>query len=228
MEDVHACEFQQRFIDGFLIQSRAERDDILVDEDIVSEQARIEPQDGLKHMVSTTGDSIQVIEFLFAGQYHHARLRLDFLDELDVPCPCKDLQGIMGWKHRQVKRAAKQVEIEVEHLLEPLTDADPQEIAHSLVDVSDEVLVGEGFGNVPLQGALVGVLDEQHGIGPLPVTACPTRLLVILLQGIGDVDMNHQPHIRLVDAHAEGIGRHHDTALVTGPLVLFVLLVLDI
>ena len=78
------------------------------------------------------------------------------------------------------------------------------------------------------EDALVGVLDQQDSIGALAVTACPTRLLIILLQGIGNIHMNHKTNVRLVDTHAESIGCHHHAALVAGPLGLLIFLVLDI
>ena len=134
----------------------------------------------------------------------------------------------MRCQHGKVESLAEEVEIEVEHLLVAFANAHPQEVAHPLVDVADEILVGEGLGDVTPQCALVGVLDEQHRIGPLAVTACPAGFLIIFLERIWDIDMHHKPHVGLVDAHAERIGCHHHAALVGSPFVLFVLLVLDI
>ena len=52
---------------------------------------------------------------------------------------------------------------------------------------------------------------QQKAIGGLAVTAGPSCLLVIRLERPRHRVMQHQPHVRLVDAHAEGV-RGHDHA----------------
>ena len=51
---------------------------------------------------------------------------------------------------------------------------------------------------------LLGV--EQHAPGRLLVPSGPARFLQVVLQRPGNVGVNHQPDVGLVDAHAEGVG----------------------
>ena len=44
---------------------------------------------------------------------------------------------------------------------------------------------------------------EQYAPGSSPVASRSPRLLQLVLQGAGDVGVDHQPHFGLVDAHAE-------------------------
>ena len=70
---------------------------------------------------------------------------------------------------------------------------------------------------------LVDQLAQAHDIlqavdhprfGGLPVAAGPSRLLVIGFHALRQVHMGHEPHIGLVDAHAEGDGRRDDHAVL--------------
>ena len=64
----------------------------------------------------------------------------------------------------------------------------------------------------PLPGAreILGG-PEQPGLGRLAVAAGAAGLLVISLDALGDGGVGDEPHVGLVDAHAEGDGRgdHH-------------------
>ena len=53
---------------------------------------------------------------------------------------------------------------------------------------------------------------EQHAARRLAVASGAARLLEIVFQRSGDVGMDDQPHVRLVDPHAEGVGRRDDPA----------------
>ena len=60
---------------------------------------------------------------------------------------------------------------------------------------------------------VVGVV-EQHAVRLLLVPAGAAGLLQVVLQRRGDVGVDHQPHIGLVDTHAEGVrgGDHPQVA----------------
>ena len=49
-------------------------DGLLVDEDVVGKQPRVHPEDSLQHAVGTRSGGLQVVELLFTGKNHHARL----------------------------------------------------------------------------------------------------------------------------------------------------------
>ncbi len=67
-------------------------------------------------------------------------------------------------------------------------------------------------------GVLQHLLEHQHvlqtvghpGIGGQTVTPCPTGFLIISLERFGQVHVRDEPHVGLVDAHAERDGRDHD------------------
>jgi len=47
---------------------------------------------------------------------------------------------------------------------------------------------------------------EQNALGRVPVPACSAGLLVVGLDGARHRVMKDEAHVRLVDAHPEGIG----------------------
>ena len=51
---------------------------------------------------------------------------------------------------------------------------------------------------------------EQHAAGGGPVASGAPGLLQVILERAGDVGVDDQPHVGLVDAHAEGVGRGDD------------------
>ncbi len=67
-------------------------------------------------------------------------------------------------------------------------------------------------------GVLQHLLEHHHilkavshpGICRQAVATGPTGLLVIGFQGLGQVEVSNEPHVGLVDTHAEGNGRDHD------------------
>ncbi len=58
----------------------------------------------------------------------------------------------------------------------------------------------------------LGVLaaEEQHAAGGLAIPPGPAGLLHVVLQRTRNVGVDHQPDVRLVDPHAEGVGRGDD------------------
>ena len=77
-------------------------------------------------------------------------------------------------------------------------------------DLADEILL--------LGSVAVGI--EQHAITGQAVSPGAARFLIIALNGLGQVVVHHQPHVRFVDAHAEGDGGHHDLHLVADEFLL--------
>ena len=65
---------------------------------------------------------------------------------------------------------------------------------------------------------------EQHATRRLPVAPCAPRLLEIILQRAGNVGVDHQPDVRLVDPHAEGVGRRDRAQFAADEALLHVLL----
>ena len=67
---------------------------------------------------------------------------------------------------------------------------------------------------------------EQHATRRIPVAAGAARLLQVVFQRSRDIGVNHQPHIGLVDAHAEGIGGHDYPQLTADEALLYALFTL--
>ena len=65
---------------------------------------------------------------------------------------------------------------------------------------------------------------EQHTARRFPVTSGPARFLYIVFQRTRDIGMNDQAHIRLVDAHTEGVGGDDHPEATTDELLLYVFL----
>ena len=61
---------------------------------------------------------------------------------------------------------------------------------------------------------LVAIRVEHHAVARQTVPACAPRLLVVCLQRLWQFLVDHQPHVRLVDPHAERDGCGDDVHLV--------------
>jgi len=64
-----------------------------------------------------------------------------------------------------------------------------------------------------LLGPRVGVVEQQLTDGGLAIAAGAARFLIVGLHAAGDFIMNHESHVRAVDAHAEGVGGDRDVRL---------------
>jgi hypothetical protein len=60
----------------------------------------------------------------------------------------------------------------------------------------------------------------QDGGGRVPVTSGAPDLLVVGVEGLGDVGVDHEADVGLVDAHAERRGRHDDVEFVVEELLV--------
>ncbi len=57
-------------------------------------------------------------------------------------------------------------------------------------------------------------IEQQQAIGPQPVASRPADLLIVVLEALRQVVMEHEPHVRFVDPHAEGDCGDDDRDLV--------------
>src|SRR5208283_560656 len=88
--------------------------------------------------------------------------------------------------------------------------AEPAEVAQFLSCLPDDLnTCGIVCGQVtdPLR---IGAAVQEEALGRFPVTACPSGLLVIGFEGFGEIVVDNEAYIRLVDPHAERDGRTDD------------------
>ena len=80
----------------------------------------------------------------------------------------------------------------------------------------DPFLLVRGLAFVDLHAAQTNVAHavERQRVGRQPVAAGAADLLIIALDVGGEVGVEHEADIRLVDAHAEGHGGDHDNAVL--------------
>ena len=78
-----------------------------------------------------------------------------------------------------------------------------------LIDVGDKLQRGEGDVQQLFQPANVRAVPQEDGPGALPVPSGAARLLEIGFRALRQARVGYEAHVRLVDAHAEGIGAHH-------------------
>ena len=55
---------------------------------------------------------------------------------------------------------------------------------------------------------------DHPGVGGQAIPSGPAGFLVVGLHRLGHVQVGHEAHVRFVDTHAEGNGRHHDDPLL--------------
>ena len=111
------------------------------------------------------------------------------------------------WK--LMESAAERLHGEVESPSLCLANADLKEVGDVFVGLPDVIERRVGLFDAPIEGSDVLVVVEQHGVGCPSVTPRTSGLLEVCLERVGHVVMDDQPHVGLVDSHAEGVRRHH-------------------
>ena len=89
------------------------------------------------------------------------------------------------------------------HLAASIAPADPAQSPQHPVDLASCEARAGRHSELPLH-VVPGV--EQHAVGLVLVPSGAARLLQVVLQRGRNVGVYHQPHVGLVDAHAEGVG----------------------
>ena len=87
------------------------------------------------------------------------------------------------------------------------------------------------FGLVKQDEVLIQVLVAIEYIAfgiEVWVSSCTSSLLYIVLQRVGDVVVDNQPHIALIYSHAEGGGGNDDSYLIAHEGILIVYLLIGI
>ena len=105
-----------------------------------------------------------------------------------------------------------------------LTQAE-QRIQFHLLDTLEFFAAAGSLDHLPQLGDILQAVD-QPGIGGFAIATGPARFLVIGLHRLRQIEVRHESHIGLIDAHAESDGRNHnhrffrqETALMRRPHV---------
>ena len=69
-------------------------------------------------------------------------------------------------------------------------------------------------------GGDVALAKEQHAVRRLAVAPGAASLLIVAFEVLGHVEVDDKAHVRLVDAHAKGVGGHHHQCAVIGEVLL--------
>ena len=98
--------------------------------------------------------------------------------------------------------------------------AQPQHAFQALVFVALVLLVATALGEHLFE--LDGVFQPigHPGRGRVAITAGTAGFLIVGLNALGQIQMRHKPHVRFVDAHAEGNGGDHDNAVLAQEALL--------
>jgi hypothetical protein len=82
-----------------------------------------------------------------------------------------------------------------------------------LIDRADHRGGRVGALDEELLGAGVGVVEQQLADGGLAIASGASGFLIVGLDAAGHLVVDHEAHVRAVDAHAEGVGGHRDIHL---------------
>ena len=95
-------------------------------------------------------------------------------------------------------------------------------ISHRLhEELTSDLLFGDGLPKHEfLQFLDILVAVEGDAVGRFTVPACPSGLLVISLDALGNIEMDYEPYVRLVYPHSEGYGGDNDVYIFHQEAVL--------
>ena len=127
--------------------------------------------------------------------------------EADVAAPAVVLRPRLAEILQQEFPPASGQAAELDHAFQLVLRVAPLGLVFDPVD--EEVLL-----------PLVAVGVEQHALAGQAVAPGAARLLIVAFERLGQVVVHDQPHVGLVDAHAEGDGCHDDERVVADELFL--------
>jgi hypothetical protein len=137
------------------------------------------------------------------------------------PCFFEPLEGVVGLNGGQAVILLERFEFKVEAGHEAAAGRQLVLVGQGLVHLPQDGFRRVGQFDAPPQVVEVGGVVEGHGVGFFLVAAPAAGFLVVGFQRVGQVHVHHHPHVGLVDAHAEGVGRHDHPGAVVDPVVLF-------
>ena len=152
---------------------------------------------------------IYIIQCVAIHQDAHLRGHLDILGEGQVLRALQVFQGIVHGRGLEPEMLRESRQVEFQLPADPRFVRDFEEDMELLVDVGDVLQRREGDVQQLPQAPHVHAVPEQDGPGALPVPAGAARFLEIGLRALRQARMHHESHVRLVYAHAEGVGAHH-------------------
>ncbi len=224
---LHPRQSQKRLIYLLFVDTGASGYKSFVDIHKVGKQPRVATQQYVEHTVALLIEP-HVIQLVLVSRYHHPRLHGHLFDKLEVSGLRQQMHGTSRGQRRQIIGFDKQVEVKLKHFVIPRPYGYIHKIARHLVNPAYKLLVGKSVGHHAGQPGLVGLCRQKHRKGGLSVATGSSGLLIVLFKRPRQVIVYHYPHVRLVDAHAESVGSHHDTQFVALPAGLLLVLVLRV
>ena len=191
-----------------------------IDGDVFGEEAGVHPQEEFDEGVGVVVAELDAVEFVAAdGELDFGR-DLEGFGEGPVAGGLEVFDGVVGGPGVEAEALRELFEFEFRAGVFPLLVGEAEPDEDFLVDVADGLERRVGRADGLAEAADVGAVPEQDGEGVLSVTPGPPRLLEVGLERVGHVEVADEAHVGLVDAHAEGIGRHDDARLAALPRVL--------
>ena len=187
---------------------------------IVGKHARVEAQYGRRHALAVAIELVQAVEFVALHQEHQARRVGVLLAIVDIARLRQQVQGAAHLDGKLPEGRAEALHVKLVGHAVAVAQRQLEEVGQVVVGIGDIVFWREGLPDAHEHGAAVSFVVEQHGIGPLAVAPGAARLLVVGFDRVRHLVVHHQADVRFVDAHAEGVGGHHDAHLALRPCAL--------
>ena len=150
-------------------------------------------------------------------KYPHLRGDFGVFGKADVTGAFEVAKGVERLRSREAEGLAEFLGAEAQMPPLSLFEGYLVKYVQFLVDVGDIFQARKRERFELMRAAHVAAVPEQHCIRRLSIAASTARLLEIGLGRLGNVAVHHEAHIRLVYAHAEGIGADHHPRLPALP-----------
>lgn len=220
VEHPTAGEGEQALIDLFARQAGVVRQLGLVEGDVVGKKAAVGAQDPIDDLLELRVGIGEPVELVATHEEPETRGVVLLFYVIDITGTGQQPEGALDGHGEMPEIAAELGQVEGARHVEAVADGHLAVVAEVVVDGADEIAVGEGVGNATHQPAAIGRVVEKHSVGGLAVAAGTAGFLEIGFGGVGEVEMNDQTDIGLVDAHTEGIGGYHNTDGAGSPTLL--------
>ena len=220
VDDSSCCHLFQEVVDVVGVETCEVEQVHFFYQDEVGKHARVVAQDGIHQLLHVLASLVQSVEFVFAEYESQTRLHVVFRAVVDVACIVEKFQGAVGLHGELLEFSAEVVDAEKVSGVESVAHTDFIIARNVLVGFANILLVGICFRDAACERKLVFWVVEQDGVRRVAVASCSSSLLEIGFDGVGQVVVDDESHVGLVDAHAECVGCHHHAAAVLGPVGL--------